>query len=922
MRPLKLKISAFGPYSGTTEIDFEKIGRSGLYLITGDTGAGKTTIFDAISYALFGYASGDSRKESMLRSKYADDSVKTEVELDFSYNNKLYHIRRNPAYMRKSKKGDKMTSEKAAVELILPGDSSPLTKIKETNEKIVEILGVNREQFSQIAMIAQGDFKRFLDADTKTRSGIFREIFNTGLYLTLEDKLKDEAKKAYGKVRDAKISMRSFIEGIKCDDEDSRSIDLEHAKSDEMPFDEVLELIEKIIETDEKIKGKLQKEEDGYIKEYTKLEKKISEIEQLEKKKTVHSDLIKTLEENNESLEKYENKLSELNEKKEEIEDIKEEIIKQRQELVKYKEYDDKKALNDKHLSELKEGSDKRDRLNISVKKLKEEIESDDRVLSQLKDVDSELEKKKSERRETEIKINEKNEIILSIKDISDEEDAYKSSQEKYIEARDRAHFDKDFYERMNRRYLDEQAGILAKDLTDGMPCPVCGSREHPRKAMLSEGAPTREMIKRYKEKSEKSAEQAEKLSAAAKEISGKIDSLKKERDRKLKNIFGEIPEDITSTVSVYSSDLEKTESDIKKSIAELSDKKKRKDEISEKLPGKRKKLEEESEGYNKLNSDMSALSATIEHDTADINKLRSVLRFDSKKDAEKEIKKLEGSVERFNEDVKSVNKAYDDLKNGISQIKGRIKELENDIKNAELPDIEEVKGKRNEVQNELNYFRKKNTEVSARINNNKAAMKKISDKRYELEGFEEDYTFKALLSDTAGGTLSGMEKIRLETYVQMTYFDMIIQKANLRFSKMTNNQYEFIRKTEADGKMSQFGLDLDVIDYYNRSQRSASSLSGGESFKASLSLALGLADVVQSSSGGIKLDTMFIDEGFGSLDSESLLNAIKILHDLAGDSRLVGIISHVDILKEKIDKQIRVKKEKSGGSRIEIVEV
>ena len=249
MRPLKLTIAGFGPYAGTQTLDFKTLGSSGLYLITGDTGAGKTTIFDAITFALFGEASGGDRSPDMLRSKYAGDSDPTFVELTFSYGGEVYKVRRNPEYQRAKTRGDGTTKQLAEAELTYP-DGHVVTKLKDVDRAVRDIIGLTREQFAQVAMISQGDFRKLLQADTKERQKIFRDIFGTGLYVSLQEQLKARAAELKVQREQADVSIRQYVEGIACHEDSLLAADVKKAKENGLPITEIQGLLERLLKED------------------------------------------------------------------------------------------------------------------------------------------------------------------------------------------------------------------------------------------------------------------------------------------------------------------------------------------------------------------------------------------------------------------------------------------------------------------------------------------------------------------------------------------------------------------------------------------------------------------------------------------------------------------------------------------------
>ena len=498
--------------------------------------------------------------------------------------------------------------------------------------------------------------------------------------------------------------------------------------------------------------------------------------------------------------------------------------------------------------------------------------------------------------------------------DLADLQEQYRKAKEDYQKATAD-------YEEKNHAFLDEQAGILAESLEEGKPCPVCGSVEHPCIARKSENAPTEAQLKESKEAANTARTVAEEKSGDCKSARTALDNKKAEIEKQLKELGfscgieeaeSKLPDEKQAVVSEIATLSDK--------IAEIDKKIERKKKLSENLPKKETELNNSREGLEKRKRQLDADKASLKANKEQFEKDSKSLKFTSKADAEKEAKQL-GKVIADGKDA--FEKAQTELaksKEKIAEFEGSIKQLTEQLATDCGLNREEEEKKKAAISEKKNADDATSKKVHSRIENNQTALEKINAKVGDLDILEKRHAWIRALSNTANGNVSGKEKIMLETYIQTTYFDRIIARANTRFLVMSSGQYELKRRQEAENNRSQSGLDLDVIDHYNGSERAVNTLSGGEQFKASLSLALGLADEIQSSAGGVKLDTMFVDEGFGSLDDESLDQAMKALSGLADGNRLVGIISHVNELKNRIDKQIVVKKEGSKGSKTTIV--
>ena len=919
MRPVKLTMRGFGPYAGETVLDMDKLGTNGLYLITGDTGAGKTTIFDAITFALYGEASGDNREPSMLRSKYADQDAPTDVELIFTYAGKTYRIRRNPEYSKRKSRGEGMTSKKPEATLYCP-DGRVITKVKEVENAIHDIMGVNRNQFMQIAMIAQGDFLKLLLAPTEERKAIFRQIFKTQNYQSLQEELKKETAELNRFCESLKDSIRQYVDGIVADESDPLTVDIKKAKSGEMPVDEILCLIQKLIDEDDKKEKKLSEEENKNEVKLAVVNMNLGKIEgrekarlELEKKRT---ELAEEVDRNK----KLKSALEEEKKKTPEAEKSTEEKAKVEAELARYDEAD---ALN----RTIEKG-----RITLSQKiKVLDDIRSaydgDQKLLEGLKVERKDLEKAGENKQKLESELEKTNERKKKLRKVREDYSNYlkkaeylRTSQDVYRAASEKAEEAKRRYDLDYKVFLDGQAGILAEELKEGDPCPVCGSRIHPHPASRRSGVPGEEQLKKEKEASEKAqtivrdksvecSKAVAELNVMNEVISSQIEELGIVADfEEIPNITGKKLAEATGRAFSLTEELNAEEKKIK-----------RREQLDAELPEKEGNLEKKRKDAEMLEKEVTAIEADVLSKKEQLESVKKNLKFASKQDALKRIDGLSGIILKMKEDLENAQKGFNDSEKRLEGLKSKIEELERQL--AEKVDIDaKAEGEKKEAL----LFRKEKIKeeaqkVHTRLESNRNNRKWIGLRAEYLGRKEKEYVWMKALSNTANGNISGKEKVMLETYIQMTYYDRIIARANTRLMVMTGGQYELKRRKEAENNRSQSGLDLDVIDHYNGTERSVKSLSGGESFKASLSLALGLADEIQSSAGGVKLDTMFIDEGFGSLDDESLDQAMRALSGLANGNRLVGIISHVAELRNRIDKQIIVKKESAGGSKATI---
>ena len=920
MRPITLRMSAFGPYAGETVLELDKLGTSGLYLITGDTGAGKTTIFDAITFALYGSASGDNREADMFRSKYAAPDTPTEVELTFLYGGKQYKVRRSPSYERPKKSGTGTTMQSAEAELTMP-DGSVITKQSEVNSKIQEIMGINRDQFMQIAMIAQGDFQKLLLASTETRKGIFRQIFRTERFQTLQDRLKSEALALRRQYEEQKSSLDQFINGIEVEESDVLSLEVRKAKDGELPVSDTIEILEKLIEQDDKKEKDLAKKKTEIDEQLGAVNGNIKLIETREKTREDVENNKKLLAEEQERNKVLAGALKALNEKATETQEKRDRKVRLSEELPRY-ETADKLAEELKALSLALDGDEKARGLKIKQRDLGgQELERSRTELRELENAGENIQALQSAIENAQQKQAGIARLLKDVGDHAAKAEKLKELQQEYLRLSDISIEAKKDYDAKNQAFLNEQAGVLAANLKDGEPCPVCGSTDHPSPAVKSADAPSEDELKEAQKRAEKANEDVSQKSSECGALIAVLESEEKNIARELEALIpGCGMEDAGKALTEAQAAVTEETEELEKKLETEKARKERKDALSEQIPQKEKELEELRKAAEELANAISARNAEIQTKEKQLEAGRKDLSFENRQKAEEAIAQLEDEIKRYEEDLKKAQEQARESDNTVAGLSEAIKQLEEQLAEKLDLDRDAEYARRDELTEKRKELDEQSGAVGTRKTINGKALDNIRSKSGELTGTEKKHIWMRSLSNTANGSISGKEKIMLETYIQMTYFDRIIARANTRLMVMSGGQYELKRRKEAEDKVSQSGLDLDVIDHYNGTERSVSSLSGGETFKASLSLALGLSDEIQSSAGGVRLDTMFVDEGFGSLDENSLDQAMNALMSLAEGDRLVGIISHVSDLKRRIDRQIVVTKERSGGSRAQIV--
>ncbi len=923
MRPIKITMQAFGPYADKTVIDMEKLGGKGVYLITGDTGAGKTTIFDAVCYALFGKASGDSRLVRMFRSEYAPIDRKTYVEMIFEYNGARYLVHREPNQKTAKKRGEGTTDLNTTNELYIVGQDKPIASTEtKVDEEIHKILGLTRDQYRNVAMIAQGSFAQVLTLRSSERTDILRAIFSTDKYQRLQEEMRLDVNSTAQEYKNSLTRISTILEGMRLSKDDPYTDEIKAVaeEPDAAAENGLEEICEKAVEyekqkTSDAAKA-LKKASEKSTAAQLALEngRKLNDIfARLELTKKQLAELSPELKKAKDDAEAQEKLRPEINE-------LIGRIAAEQKELSRYDEADaalkEAAALN----SETAVLETKCKTISENIRQSDSQLEQYNKFIADTKDTAAELTKLGFTIAEHKKELDRINEIGSEISNVEKLEKAAAAAA-KVFESKKSDFYNAEQHSRqLFELYISDQAGVIARTLEQGCPCPVCGSTEHPAPAHTSEKAPDKEAV----DTANSAAEKARKIyEEAASALNTAKVNYENRRDIAIKNA-GAYAEGCT-----LSQALEKARENYKKVKAEMTA-----DETTAKALEERLKKRDEaersaqklSELINKHKDELKAfetglMETRIKADNLQKNaqKLLSQLPCKSKDEAASKIAVLEKQRSAMEKALEESAKKLAEMTREETSLKGKLAELEEQTKDKTPPDCEVLEAQTKSAREEEKLALALHNEASACSNSAKETLKKL---RRELDANRElrhEQSMKRALSSTANGTISGKQRVTLETFVQMEYFDRILSLANIRLLKMTNGQYELVRSDNSSGN-TKVGLDIDVKDHYTGSTRSVRSLSGGESFIASLALALGFSDEIQQTSGGVSIDSMFVDEGFGSLDDDTLNQAIKVLYGLAENSRLVGLISHVPELKEKLEKQMIVTKDKASGSSVTIV--
>ncbi len=921
MRPIKLTMAGFGPYAGEQVLEMDKLGTKGIVLITGPTGAGKTSIYDAMMFALYGEASGENRTVSMLRSKYADASAETYVELEFEHKGKVYTIRRNPEYERKKVRGDGTTTQPAGVSLICPG-KNPITGNAEVKKEILEIIGLDREQFVRVSMIAQGEFRKLLQADTQERQKIFRGIFNTGLYGVFQLRLKEECSKLQSLLNEKKLVLQTDINRILTDDASVYADAVAKAKAGRMATTDVMELLDCLLEQDRKAQEKVKAGLERIGKEEDALKANAVQAQMQQKAKADLAAAKLRMEELVRLTEAAEQEVHAAELTVPEKERLDKEAAALETLMPRYRELEEKSR-------RYEEAQKAVAGVQALLQDMEARKESSQSILTALKEEQKTLENIAVKRAE---KISEKDReeekarrLSGLIQDVADYEAGVRKLEIKQQEFLQRkAQYDelRHSYETANEAFLNAQAGIIAAKLEPGKPCPVCGAAEHPAPAGLSEDAPEESVVKQKKDAAEAAARASEQASAAAGEQSAVVKMMEDGIAKKAAELLGvDSVEQAKEAAEKSAEALQALLQELGRELRVMDEKVQRNTELSELITKKEAEWNELIAGISKQNEQLAALGANLSAWEVQISEIRSGLKHPDKAAAEAEKLQLVQRSSLLEQNRKNAQEKLNRCNEQTAGNRAAISQLEKQLEGVPEIDVCAIEEAQAKLAAERQKTEQTGQQLYTSIFTNEEVKAEVGKSEKEIAALETRWGWMKPLSDTANGTVSGKDKVMLETYIQTVYFDSILQSANVRLSKMSGGQYSLVRRKSAADKRGQSGLELNIIDHINGnlSERSVNTLSGGEAFLASLALALGLSDVIQSSTG-ISLDTLYVDEGFGSLDSDTLNVAYGALAGLTEDNRLVGIISHVAELKERIDKRIEVAKKPDGGSVARIV--
>lgn len=926
MKLMKLTISAWGPYPDLVTIDFTKFKDCGLFLITGATGAGKTTIFDAISFAFFGMVSTIIRDKTMLRSDFAG-AQETFVEMEFLQKNVLYKIKRSPRYERRKKRGDGFTSSPERAILWI-AKREPITILQEVNQKLEEIVGVSYIQFKQIAMIAQGEFINLLLADSKERVQILRNLFHTDQYYQLQKKLTEKTLELERQIGQLEEQMKEAVACITTKKEELQQLCQWKEVNN---YEQIIVGLEQEVEQS-KLKIKQMHKQQVWIEEEMNFM-----IHQLEKKKNQESQMTSLKQKQSKLLAKKE----QVKEKQNQLKQKEPDYLKRKQELELLLEENRQLSIYLPVIEEYEQLLETEEEIQKQQKNLQQQIEKEEQQKEQLIQQIEELKKQLEEGKTISLQIEKKRILLLQLqkqkeqfinlykkeKQLAEEENQLIQLQQRFQEIKRMREEVKLLYEQAQQAYQEAAIGLAANYLKEGSPCPVCGSTIHPNRAIILEGAPDEEELKRRKQEYQNIEEKYNQILEEASLAKGKAEQTRYECLECYKNMTDNM--DTINRQKEIRQKEQKLLDEIRKEEQEqqrLEQKQEQQQQIQifyerqvqaleqqqtslEKLLLKEK---EENKNFHMFSGRLEKVKETLTHSILQ-EKETSVTVKEQKRNNELQIKEKQNFLQEIEEQSQDLEGQLQQITIQLQQYKSEILQVTQKMKETNCNTIQDIEGQVKQKILEREELQQQKEKSMIEQHGNEKSLAILGEKIVLYRKLEQKYSILKDIEQVTKG--NNNQKVPLEYYVLSVYFEDILKAANQRLFVMTEGRYQLQKVEQVNDFRTKDFLELMVFDAYTGKKRFAKTLSGGESFSAALALALGLSDIVEEHVGGIELNMMFIDEGFGNLDRQALEQALKMLLSLTENNRMIGIISHVEELKEWIEKQIIVKKSNMGST-------
>ena len=1027
MKPIELTVSAFGPYSDKMTLSMEDF--SGLFLITGDTGAGKTSIFDAICFALFGEVSGSQRAADQLRSDFARPEAETYVDFRFSHAGKEYYIERIPKYERPKKRGTGIVTQNPKAILKYP-DGTTVAGAGAVTEAVEQLLGVGCQSFKQISMIAQGEFLKLLTADSRSRAEIIRRVFHTEPLVQLQKQLKAEYLEARKQCEQTRRSVLQYAEGFRLREDspldglenpelcvllegiqvqntgDSDRLHLvtqqleqlrrQHTQAVEAVIraqqqqeaQDKWQAAKKQLEQLQAKRPKMEREQQRLtdarkarelvLPQWTAWQSGRQQEKELQERIAERKTAVRQLEQQQPALQQA---LDSARQQQPQLAVLEQEIIRLADAQEKAETWENKRRQAEQHGKEAEQKHEAAQQNAAALSEHNRQLEELDRQLEQLHAIQLQLAEKRIAWKESNEREKRMQAAADSMEELTACENQQKDTEQQYLMLEKQFTAAEQRYRRQELLWLRGQAGILAKSLQDGMPCPVCGAVEHPKPAAMAQDVPNEQQLENEKQAVEQSRTALQEQAALSASCASKTKAARTNLQRLLQELF--------ETAELSHGQLKQAQQEQKAQTLKLrreGEELARQEKEGLALREKREELAKQQPvleaAARQAETDWHQAETQAQAEKAAAQALRAAIPFDDLQQLAKRLeqqtarrdslqKQLDEATDAWEQHWRKASAAQEVLASEQEQLPRYTQAVEqaaqawresltaagfatgeayqqallapeelqrreqalqtftqeyasavrleqeyaqNAPKDTLIP-LEQLIEARSQAEEACRTCEAEQNQLSERLQVNTGLLRKIADMQEQQAEQEQQTAALRELSQTANGELNGKQKLMLEQYVQAAYFERVLQRANLRLRDMTQGRYEMQRRKKAENNRSQTGLDIDVMDYYTGKCRSVKTLSGGESFLGALALALGMSDVIQSYAGGVQVETVFIDEGFGSLDSTALEQAISVLVKLTGGNRLIGIISHVTELKERIGQQILVQRGSNGST-------
>ena len=922
MKPLRLELCAFGAYADKCVIDFERLDH-GLFLLTGPTGSGKTTLFDAIKFALYGEMSGSTRESKSVRSGFAPDDRSTYVELDFEHQGQRYRVHRAPGgyKCRSAKQKNREALVNATEEMWLQNlttGEALAGKGGAVTDYVKELLGIDADQFGRIVMIAQGEFSQVLHAKTEERRAIFRKVFGTALYQSVQTALSDRERDLKGKLEYSGTELQTVLDGIQVHKDSQYYGAWQNLRADKNRVyrtAEYLDLLDGVIAEESAHKGVGEQQLKDAQAERDQIQLRIGEQEPLAKAAEALKMARGWLGKNRPVYEQLQELLRKAEEQAPQRDARKVEISTLEQSLPSYDELENARAQEKKYQSDLEKCTSDLESKQSELGSVTQKVEKDTAELAQIPNVEAELAAIEGEESALKERLAAVADAEKRYNEACKKNAAAQKAVQLYVTAQQGADAAAKEYQEAQRAYNSEIAGVLAAELAAGEPCPVCGSCEHPAPAQKAPGAPSADEVDAYKVASEAAAQRALKAATDAQAARTAAESacavaLEDAQKCTTVNAFEAVP-DALSNAKGQMGEVQRT-LDQRKQQANAQ--KQRKIQLEDALQKNREKVDTLNDALKQLQEQKTSLVAAVAAAQATLESFD--LPFESKDAAQKDLTAKKSALKKEEDAAAEIRKRHDAAKELVIAKETTVQQSAETLEGKTLVDLGQLKTQRVEVEQRVANHNDYIGKIQAMISAAEQAIQNIERIQQTRGSYEAEYNVVSNLCDYATGRKAGARgKVDFETYVQGVYFELVLEAANQRLQVLSNGRYSLRHREDASNKKSQVGLEMMVFDRDTGKERDVKSLSGGETFLASLSLALGFSDVIQAqAAGGVSIDAMFIDEGFGSLDEEKVRMALEVLGKLASDNRLIGVISHVDQLKESIERQIVVESTPAGS--------